>query len=394
MILFESIAASFAIMGLAQGTGGWLAVQQFRRRAALEAKPAAQRPPVTLLKPLHGDEPLLEEALASFCAQDYPEFQIVFGVQSADDAALPVVARLRERFPDLDLSVVVDSTVHGTNRKIGNLINMYPRARHDVLVISDSDLHVTPDYLDRIVTALEVPGTGVVTTLYSGLPSQAGLSPSLGSMQISQVFLPGALLARGLGRRDCLGATMALRRKTLEGIGGLQALASHLADDNMLGRLVAERGMGGVTLATTVPATTVPESDLAALFRHELRWARTIQSLAPVGFALSIIQYPLFWAILAVLFSGGENWALTLLGGAWMARAIMTRGIDRALGLSCLTPVWLLPVRDLMSVTVLLASYRSDEVQWRGQVIRVDRPNYTPRSYATPDRLVAEPPAG
>ena len=128
---------------------------------------------MTVLKPLHGDEPLLEEALASVCRQDYPAWQVVFGVQDAADTALPVVRRLQARFPDCDIAVVVDPTPHGPNRKVANLINMLPAAKHDVLVIADSDVHVAPDWLRRLVAALEGPGMGLVTTVYTGLRSTA-----------------------------------------------------------------------------------------------------------------------------------------------------------------------------------------------------------------------------
>ena len=207
------------------------------------------------------------------------------------------------------------------NRKVGNLINMLPAAKHDVLVIADADMHVAPDWLHRLVVALEEPGVGLVTTIYTGLPVgplprplprgegrghspplRRGLAegPALGAAQINHYFLPGALLARAMGRQDCLGATMMLRRETLERIGGFAALVDHLADDNVLGRLVQRLGLR-VALADTIPATTVPETSLRALWRHELRWARTIRALVPVQFAASVLQYPLVWAALAVL---------------------------------------------------------------------------------------------
>lgn len=378
MILLASIVAALAAFGLVQAISGLLAVRRFRRKPAGAPGGADDPwPAVTILKPLHGDEPMLEEALASFCDQRYPRFQIVFGVQDAADPALAVVRRLQARFPGCDIDLVMDDTPHGPNRKIGNLINMFPRARHDVLVIADSDVHVAPDYLERIVAALHVPGTGLVTTLYSGLPAQPGLPSALGATQINHVFLPGALLARGLGRQDCLGATMALRRKTLLAIGGLRALADHVADDAVLGRLIGDQGLA-IRLAATVPATTVPERQLHALFHHELRWARTIQSLVPVGFAFSILQFPIFWAALSVGLSAGEEWAVGLFVLSWAARAGIARGIDRSLGLATSAPVWLLPLRDLMSVFVILASYRGDQVKWRGEVMRVDRSRYAP----------------
>ncbi len=277
------------------------------------------RPPITILQPLHGDEPLLEEALASVFAQDYPDFQVVFGVQNPADPALDVVRRLQARFPERDIAVVVDATQHGSNRKVGNLINMLAVARHDVLVIADSDVHVTPDYLDRLVADLPRPGTGLATTIYTGLPANGGLAARLGATQITHALLPGALLARALGRQDCFGASMALTRATLERIGGLQALADHLADDNVLGRLVREQGLA-VELAATVPATTVPETTLKALWMHELRWARTIRALEPLGFALSAVQYPLFWSALAVGVLGRRD---------MVGRAVRAR-LDRA----------------------------------------------------------------
>ena len=131
--------------------------------------------PVTVLKPLYGDEPLLEQALASVCQQDYPEWQVVFGVQDRADTAMPVVQRLQNRFPECDIAVVVDPTRHGPNGKVGNLINMLAAAKHDVLVIADSDVHVARDWLWRLIAALVAPGVGLVTTVYTGLPAHGPL---------------------------------------------------------------------------------------------------------------------------------------------------------------------------------------------------------------------------
>ena len=367
-------AAGLTAAGLAQSSAGWLAVERFSRRAAVVP---SRRPPVTILKPLHGDEPLLEEALASFCAQDYPEFQIVFGLQDPADPALAVLARLRQRFPALDMAVVVDPTPHGVNRKVANLINMAPRIRHGVLVIADSDIHAAPGYLTQLVGSLMAPGVGLATTLYAGLPFGQTLTARLGAEQITHACLPGALRARGLGRQDCLGASMALRRETLDSIGGLPALANHLADDAVLGRLVKARGLS-VALAATVPATTVAEARLPELFEHELRWARTIQSLEAVGFVMSCVQYPLFWSALAVGLSGGAGWTWLAFALAWLVRGAAGRGIDRALGLGRSAGLWCLPFRDLMSIAVMLASYRTDRVAWRGQVLRTKGPVLVP----------------
>ena len=423
------LAAGLAGIGAAQALAASRLVASFARKPA---KAAAERPPVTVLKPLYGDEPLLEAALATLCEQDYPVWQIVFGVQSEADPAIATVRRLQSRFPAADIALTIDPTLHGANRKVGNLINMFPAARHDTIVIADSDVHVRPDYLDRLVAALESPGVGLVTTLYAGLPAGTipapnpdapnpgpspgyrrnetsgrppsspaitgsksttpaprppGLPARLGATQITHGFLPGAVLARAFGRQDCLGATMCLRRRDLERIGGLAALVDHLADDNVLGRRIAALGMR-VALAQTVPLTTVPEPTLSALFRHELRWARTIRALEPAGFAASVLQYPLFWALLAIPLAGAAPWSIGLFMIAWVLRATAALGVDAALlplwtrergsnddaALAFSCPVWLLPLRDIFSVAVMLASYGGRQVDWRGHGLHADTP--------------------
>ena len=356
-----------------QCAAGWLALQRFLTRRRVEP---SSFPPITILKPLHGDEPLLEAALASNFQQDYPTFQLVFGLQDAKDPALAILERLSQRFPHVAMEVVIDRSQHGANRKIGNLINMLPHARHDMLVIADSDMHVAPDYLTRLVAQMQ-PGVGLVTTLYSGLAASNSLPGNLGAANINHAFLPGALLARALGRQDCLGATMALTRETLEQVGGLHALVDHLADDAVLGQLVLKQGLR-VALADTVPATTVPETQMPTLFAHELRWARTVKSLVPAEFAVSAVQYPLFWAALTVGVSGGMAWAWLLFGLTWLVRAIVAIGIDRKFSVASALTIWCLPFRDLLSITVIFASYRTRRVAWRGQTMIARRPILAP----------------
>lgn len=380
-----AVCALLACIGMGQAVAGWLAVRRTIRLWSStsplegEVRGGGAEPPITLLKPLHGDEPLLEQALESVLRQDYPAFQIVFGVQDPADTAIAVVTRLRARFPEVDITLVVDPAEHGRNRKVANLINMFPAARHDVLVIADSDLHVRPDYLHRLAEALDRPGVGLVTTLYAGLPATTALPAQLGATQITHGFLPGALLARGMGREDCLGATMALRRETLARIGGLQALAPHLADDNVLGQKVRALGLR-VALAETIVATTVPEDSIQALFRHELRWARTIRALVPASHAASILQYPMVWALPVMLATG---WGVALFLLAWLVRALVAVGIDREVApvlnsLAFRCPVWLLPAREALSVAVWLVSHAGTWVDWRGQGLHADAPPRSP----------------
>jgi len=373
--VLAGIALCICGAGLAQTLVAWGLASRFAGR---QHRGPVSCPPVTILKPLHRDEPLLEPALATFCELDWPEYQIVFGVQDPRDTAIAVVDRLRIRYPDRDITLIVDATYHGPNRKVGNLINMFPAAKHGVLVFADSDLHVRPDYLASVVAALEQPGVGLVTTLYTGLPADDNAVAQLGATQVTHGFLPGALLARAMGREDCLGATMVLHRATLTRVGGLHALVGHLADDNMLGQLV--RGLGSrIALASTVPATTVPETSLRDLFAHELRWARTIRALEPVAFAASAVQFSLAWAWLVVALSEGAAWAWGLFVLTWALRALAARGIDRALRARTIlgrpVPVWLLPIRDLFSIAVLFAAHAGTGVVWRGHGLHADTPD-------------------
>ena len=367
--MLTALAMLATLCGLAVVVAGGFAVRRFAHRTL----PPGRYPPVTVLKPLCGDEPLLEAALASICGQRYPEFQIVFGVQDPADPALHAVRRLQARYPHCDIAVVVESASHGPNRKVCNLINMLPASRHDVLVFSDSDLHVAPDYLERVVAELEVPGTGLVTTLCSGRATMPGLGARLGAMHITHSFVPGALLARAFGRQDCLGTTMALHRDTLRRIGGLEILAGLLAEDNFLGQRVRQLGLA-VGLAGTVPATGVPEASVQRLWQHELRWARTIGALEPLGFAASALQYPTFWAGLACLLSQGASWTIALLATAWLVRAAGAMWVDHELGFDRAVAVrpWLLPVRDMLSVVEVAASFLGAQVIWRGNVMRAD----------------------
>ncbi len=356
--------------GLAQCVVGAATAWHEHRHGRCHTSPMCEG--ISILKPLHGDEPLLEQALESFCSQNYPEFQIVFGLQDQGDPAARVLRRVLARYPQLDTKIIVDPTMHGRNRKVGNLLNMLRHARHDILVMSDSDIHVAPDYLRKVVATLALPDTGLVTTLYSGRPAHAGTVGQLGAAQINHAFLPGVLMARGLGRQACLGATMGLRKATLAAVGGLEALADTLADDAEIGLRVQRLGLQ-VRLAPTVPATTVPETVLRVLLQHELRWARTTRALAPVQYGLSALQYPLFWAGLTAVLSGGAAWADVMFAVAWVVRFATSRFIDFALRLASQTPIWLLPLRDLLSVSVIFASYGGDEVYWRGHTLSATR---------------------
>lgn len=332
---------------------------------AAAAEPAA----VTLLKPLHGMEPKLAANLGGFLAQSYagPQ-QIVFGVSAADDAALATVGTLRAANPDADLETIVDGVRHGSNAKVSNLVNMMSAATHDVLVVSDSDIAVGPDYLDRIVAALALPGVGAVTCLYHGRGDAGGWS-QLAAQGISYGFLPSVVVGLRLGLAEpCMGSTIALTRATLDAIGGFAAFADILADDHAIG--VAVRVPG---LHVAVPAFTVAhgcvESSLTALLRHETRWNVTIRRLDSWGYLGHGLVNPLPFALGATALHPA---AWPLIAGALLARAAVTVAVDGATGTRP-GPWWWLPARDLLTFGLFIAGFLVQSVDWRGARLRVAR---------------------
>ncbi len=334
------------------------------------AAPGAALPPVTVLKPLCGAEADLYDCLRSFCDQEYPDFQIVFGVADPADAAVGVVRRLQGEFPGRDLRLVVDPRLHGASRKVSNLINMMREARHGFLVLADSDVEVRPQYLSRVVAPLLDPRVGIVTCAYRGRP-RPGLWSALGAMFINEWFIPSVRVAALTGSRDfAFGVTIALRREVLERIGGFEGIADQLADDYRLGELTRRAGLATV-LSDVVVDTRVDEPSLRALVRHELRWLRTIRVVRPAGFALSFVTLGVPVAALGAALASGSRPALALLAGTGAARLVICFAA-RSTG-SPVTRCLLIPVRDLLSVCLWAASFTTRRVHWRNGRYRVAR---------------------
>ena len=342
-----------------------LAARELRAPAAPQG-PAA---PASLLKPLCGTEPELSENLNSFMAQDYgAPVQMVLGLQDPADPAL-AAARAFQAGRAAEVDLVLDARQHGINRKVSNLINMAGRARHDLLVISDADIRVGPDYLARIAEALEAPGVGAATCCYFG-QGRAGFWSRLTAMGVSYGFLPNVVLGVALGMaRPCMGSTIALKRPVLERIGGLEAFKDVLADDYEIGRAV--RGLG---LRVVLPPMAVEhgcaERSLGALIAQELRWAVTIRSLQPAGHYGSVVTHPVPLAALGALLLGAPAYALAVLAAAVAARAALKLAVDRAVGAAS-GPMLLLPVRDFVSFGVFCCSLFVRSVDWRGARFRV-----------------------
>jgi ceramide glucosyltransferase len=325
---------------------------------------------VSVLKPLHGDEPELYENLRSFAEQDYPGVQIVLGVNDPQDGALPAGRALIRDLPARDITLVVDPRARGSNRKVANLENMLEAARHEVIVLADSDMRVDPRYLAAVTAPLRDPLTGAVTCLYKGVPN-AGRWSELGAMHINFWFLPGALVADALGvGGGCFGATIALRRETLKRIGGFTRLRDELADDHRIGDEVRALGLA-VVLSPYLVEARVAEPTFAVLWRHELRWARTERAVAPAGFAGSVLSHPVAIATLCAAVTGFALTSSIFLVISCVLRWVTVRIISRALGLHLAKP-WLLPVRDALSFAVFVASFFGRTVVWRDEFFRVE----------------------
>jgi ceramide glucosyltransferase len=328
------------------------------------------QPAVSVLKPLHGDEPDLYENLRSFTAQDYPSLQIVLGVNDPQDGALPAARALIRDLPTCDVALVVDARARGSNKKVANLENMLEAARGDVIVFADSDMRVDRYYLDAVTAPLHDRHTGVVTCLYKGV-STGGIWSDFGAMHINFGFLPSALVAESLGLGGgCFGATIALRRETLERIGGFASLRDELADDHRIGDEVRALGLA-VVLSPYIVEARVFEPSLVALWRHEVRWARTVRAMAPAGFAGSVLAHPVVIAALAAAATGFGLTACIFLVISCILRWASARVIADALGLPPAKP-WLLPVRDALSFAVFVASFFARTVFWRDQVFHVE----------------------
>lgn len=373
---FTAVFVGLAGLSLAYMAVALCAVMVFRRRLA-GAATATPWVPATLLKPLHGAEFELEENLRSFCLQEGGDYQIVFGVSDPNDAAIPVVERIRAEFSGRDIELVIDSRVIGANRKVSSLANMLPRARHDLLVISDGDMRVGPDYLKKVITAFADPSVGAATCLYRGRPS-GNLPSRLGAMFINEWFLPSALIPAIFGRLTyCFGATMAVRRDVLAAIGSFEALADRLADDYMLGNRAVRQGYG-VALVPCLVDTQVVDPSVKDLFLHELRWARTMRSVQPAGYVLSTITETMpLAAVAAVLlaFSAGVVPGLALFSGALALRIALQRAVCTLDGGKGRCFPWLILPRDLLSLAVRIISFFGNRILWRDEAFVIHDEN-------------------
>lgn len=331
-------------------------------------------PPVSILKPLKGIDLEMYESLRSHCLQDYPEYEIVFGVSDINDPATAIVKRVQGEFPNRRLRLVLCDKVLGANRKVSTLAQMASIAEHDFLVVNDSDIRVAPDYLRSVMSKLTSPDTGLVTCLYRGVASGT-LASRLESLSISTDFIPGVMAARQIegGLRFGLGSTLAFRKHDLRAAGGFEAIADYLADDYELGRRIAANHRK-VQLAESVVETYLPAYDFAEFFSHQLRWARTIRTSRPGGYAGLIFTFTLPWAALTLAVVRGTAWPWILFAAAALIRVSTALVIGRVVlrDKGTLRSLWLLPIRDVLAVVFWVGGLAGRKIVWRGETFYLE----------------------
>jgi ceramide glucosyltransferase len=372
------LAELIAVLGTLCGMAYYLvciwSANRFLRKRQAQA-PSTTLPAISILKPLKGTDPGMAEAFRSHCVQNYPDYEIIFGVSDAADPAIGVVDKLKNEFPDRAIRLVVCSEILGTNVKVSNLVQMARQGRHDIFVVNDSDILVPANYLLRLMNALSEPNVGLVSCLYRARPAET-LGSRLEALGIASDFSAGVLVAQELegGLRFGLGSTLAFRRRDLEGIGGFESLLEYLADDYQLGARICQRGLL-VKLSEMVVETFLPAYSYRDFIAHQLRWARTIRDSRLWGYLGLVTTFGLPWSLLVVLLAKGALWAWVLLGVTVVLRLAMAMAVGKFVlqDRGTVSSLWLIPLRDLLGVFVWTASFFGNTVRWRGDKFRLVR---------------------
>jgi ceramide glucosyltransferase len=323
---------------------------------------------VTILKPLHGSEPGLFPRLISLCKQRYGgKIQIICGTQQFSDPANEVVRLLQRVQPSTEIDLVINDRSRGENPKISNVVNLEEKIRHEIVVLSDSDIVVEDHFLARVIAELQNPRIGAVTSLYYGVAA-GGIWAQMSALNINAQFLPNVIIALTFGAaKPCFGSAIAMREEVLKRIGGFEPYLDELADDYAIGRAVRATG-----LEIAVPHWAVGHACFDRSFRsfweHHMRSSRTIRSIDPVGYVGTIFMHPLMLALLAVL--TGAQHPIALPGLAFASRAILSFSIERTFKLQH-HALWLLVLHDAISFTIFVCSFFGAAVEWRGQNYRI-----------------------
>jgi ceramide glucosyltransferase len=367
--LFACIFAILTLAALAYYVLALVAGRNFLK----QRRPSLSTPPVSILKPLRGADPGIYESLRSHCLQEYPQFEIIFGVNDVTDPAIPYIDRLKAEFPALSIRIIVCTEVFGANRKVSNLVQMLEQAQYDHVLINDADIRVPANYLRDVMCQFGAPKVGMVTCLYRGVAGNSIWS-KIEALSISTDFMPGVLVARVVDRgvRFGLGSTMAMSREALNAIGGFRPLVDYLADDFELGKRIADAGYR-VVIPAVVVETFLPDYDFKDFFEHQLRWGRTVRSSRPGGYAGLSVTFGLLWALLTIAATGGSLWSYVLLAAVLVLRVAVSIviGINVVGDSAAIAHLWLLPLRDLIAPAVWLMSVFGNRIVWRGEEFRL-----------------------
>lgn len=343
------------------------------RRELLNAP--AYTPPVSVLKPVHGSEPNLRENLESFFLQDYPNFELIFCARSEDDAALQIARQLSEKYPVLKVRFVTSGEPPWTNAKLYSLEMMWKQAAHDLLVISDSDVRVSPDYLREIIKPFANPSVGMTTCIFRGLPA-GGFWTDLEALGYSVEMTSGVVVADMLeGMKFALGPTMVVRRQCVRALNGFGFMDDYCADDYILGNRVAESGMEVVLSHHSIDHMVFHHSFLSSM-RHQVRWMRSTRFSRPKGHLGTVLTYAMPFGVLGLIAgfaSGYTKLGITLVAAAFLNRVTQSvlAGYVVAEDRKALALAWLYPVRDLLGAFLWIGSYLSAKIDWRGEEYRL-----------------------
>jgi ceramide glucosyltransferase len=335
------------------------ATWRFRERAV---RPEGWQPAVSVLKPVHGDSPYLYDCLKSYCDQDWPKYEVIFGAHTANDPAVAVVQRLIKDLPDRDIRLVIDESLSGPNRKAANLANIAKTARYDIIVLSDSDVRVDRDCVASMAAPFRNEKTGAVATIYKGLP-HGGFAARFAALYINDWFVPSVLVDVELRGIDFVfGAMSAVRREALDAIGGFEHLSKCLAEDFAMGRLVDRKGWK-VVLSPYACDTICAEKDLAEVFRHETRWQRSERACRPVDHFMSVVTWPLP-LLLVLLLPQPSIIGLSIIGLEITLRIALHYLVRRRFKMADAPQPWLVPARECFCFGAWFAGLFGNTIHW------------------------------
>lgn len=372
---------------LAYYVAATIAARRFFTRERAQKLPNYS-PPASLLKPVRGVDFGSYENFATFCAQCYPEYEILFGVGDDADPAVPLIQRLIREFPQRRIGLFIGAEQIGANRKVNMLERLAREARHDVLVLTDGDIRVAPNYLREVVAPLNDKAVGAVTSFYRAI-AEKNLGAELEAVGAASDFFAGVLMANWMeGITFALGASIVTTREWVAKIGGFAAIADMLADDYELGHRIAKAG-GKVVISREAVWTMYPAQTARGFWQHQVRWARTVRLCRPLSFAGLIFTHGLPWALLAAVIAPAPWIAAAYLLAYLVLRLTMawTVGVWGVGDDVLRRKLWMVPLRDAIHFFVWLAGFASNRIHWGGEAFRMEKgqlvPTVSPRESAS-----------